>query len=135
MNAALARRQAALAGVALVGALGAIALSRVGDDSERRSAAAEAAVEWETARASPSSSRPPSQPPAASRSRRRRVGIAHPVLPCGAKLVLDYQGQQSQADVVESGPVEAGRAFELTPALAQQLGVSGTATVRWRFAE
>ena len=54
------------------------------------------------------------------------LGIAHPVLPCGAKLVLEYQGRQAQADVVENGPVEAGRAFELTPALAQQLGVAGT---------
>ena len=63
------------------------------------------------------------------------VGIAHPVLPCGAKLLLEHQGRQAQADVVERGPVDAGQVFELSPALAQELGVVGKATVRWRFAE
>jgi hypothetical protein len=63
------------------------------------------------------------------------VGITHPVLPCGAKLVLELQGRQAQADVVEQGPVAEGQAFALSPALARQLGVAGEATVRWRFAE
>ena len=134
MNAALARRQAALAGVALVGALGAIALSRIGDDSDAAAASA-GRPRVGTARASRSSSRPPSPPPAAVTVTPQTLGIAHPVLPCGAKLVLEYQGRQAQADVVENGPVEAGRAFDLTPALAQQLGVAGPATVRWRYAE
>jgi hypothetical protein len=63
------------------------------------------------------------------------LGIAHPVLPCGAKIVLEHQGRRAQADVVERGPVATGHAFELTPALAQGLSVAGEATVRWRFAE
>jgi hypothetical protein len=63
------------------------------------------------------------------------VGVAHPVLPCGAKLLLQLQGRQAQAEVVLTGPVAAGRSFELSPGLAQQLGVAGEATVRWRFAE
>ena len=133
MNAALARRQAALAGVALVGALGAIALSRVGDDSEA-APPPPSAVEWNSA--SVAIFEPAPEPTSCGITvTPQTLGIAHPVLPCGAKLVLEYQGQQSQANVVESGPVEAGRAFELTPALAQQIGVSGTATVHWRYAE
>ena len=48
MNAALARRQAALAGVALAGALGAIALTHVGDGSSEPPAR-QAVVEWEEA--------------------------------------------------------------------------------------
>ena len=76
-----------------------------------------------------------SRPPAASRSTAGTVGIAHPVLPCGAKLVLEHQGRQARAAVVEQGPVDPSRAFELSPALAQQLGVTGETAVRWRFAE
>ena len=49
MNAALARRQAALAGVALLGALGAIALSRLDHDSEAAPPPPAAGVEWKTA--------------------------------------------------------------------------------------
>ena len=63
------------------------------------------------------------------------LGVAHPVLPCGAKLVVEHQGPQGRADVVERGPVATGLAFELSPALAQALGVTGVTTVRWRFAE
>ena len=47
MNPALARRQVALAGVALIGALGAIALSRIGEDAPPPPA--RPAVEWQQA--------------------------------------------------------------------------------------
>jgi hypothetical protein len=134
MNAALARRLAALAAVALVGALGVIALSRIGDDSDAAPPPPAAAVEW--ASASVAVFEPTSAPTACGVTVTPQTpGIAHPVLPCGAKLVLEYKGQQAEADVVERGPVDAGRAFELSPALAKQLGVAGNATVRWRYAE
>ena len=133
MNAALARRQAALAGVALVGALGAIALSRLDDDSDAAPPPT-AGVEWELA--SVSVFEPAAEPTACGVTVTvETAGVAHPVLPCGAKLLLEHQGRQAQADGVEQGPVDPGQAFELTPALAQQLGVAGEATVRWRFAD
>jgi hypothetical protein len=133
MNAGLARRQAALAGVALVGALGAIALSRLGDDSDAAPPPT-AVVEWETA--SVGVFEPTPDPTMCGINvTADTVGIAHPVLPCGAKLLVEHQGRRAQADVVERGPVDAGQAFELSPALAQQLGVPGEATVRWRFSE
>ena len=134
MNAALARRQAALAGVALVGALGAIALSRVGDDSDAAPPTPTAGVEWETAGVAVFEPSP--EPTACGVTvTAQTAGIAHPVLPCGAKLVLEHQGRQAHADVVEQGPVDPGQSFELSPALAEQLGVLGEGTVRWRFAE
>jgi hypothetical protein len=135
MNAALARRLAALAAVALVGALGVIALSRIGDDSDAAPPPPPAgSVEWASASVAVFE---PSSAPTACRVTvtPQTPGIAHPVLPCGVKLVLEYKGQQAEADVVERGPVDAGRAFELSPALAKQLGVAGNATVRWRYAE
>lgn len=132
MNARLVRRQAALAGVALVGALGAIALSQIGDDSEAAPPPTSAVV-WESASAGVFT--PPAEPTECGVTvTQETVGIAHPVLPCGAKLVVEHRGRTAEADVVSRGPVEAGRTFDLSPALAQELGVSGTTTVRWRFA-
>jgi hypothetical protein len=133
MNARLARRQAALAGVALVGALGAIALSRLGGDSEAAPPPT-AVAGWETAEVAVFE--PTAEPTACGVTvTAETLGIAHPVLPCGAKVVVEHQGRQSPADVVARGPVEAGETFELSPALARRLGVAGEATVRWRFAE
>lgn len=134
MDAGLARRQAALAGVALVGALGAIALSQVGGDSEAAPPPPTATVEWESAQVGVFE---PSAGPTTCgvTVTAETVGITHPVLPCGAKLLVEHQGRQAEADVVERGAVDVGLAFDLSPALAQQLGVAGEATVRWRFSE
>ena len=132
MNAVLARRWAALAAVALVGALGAIVLSRFDDDSDTTPPPT-AVAEWETAPVGIFQPAPEQTACGVTVNGQTR-GIAHPVLPCGAKLLLEHQGRQAQADVLEQGPVAAGRAFELSPALAQELGVAGETTVRWRFA-
>jgi hypothetical protein len=133
-NAVLARRQAALAALALVAAIGAIALSRLGDDSDGAAPPPTAVVEWETAQVA--IFEPAAEPTVCDVTVTAQTrGIAHPVLPCGAKLVLEYQGRQAEVDVVQRGPVASGHAFELSPALGQQLGVAGEATVRWRFAE
>jgi hypothetical protein len=133
MNAALARRQAGLAGVALLGALGAIALTHIGDGSSERPAR-QAVVDWQEAQVATF--------PVTDQRTACRVtlaptsfGLAHPVLPCGAKLLIDYQGRRAKAEVVDKGSVGQGRSFDLTPALAEQLGITGEATVRWRFAE
>jgi hypothetical protein len=133
MNAALARRQAALAGVALVGALGAIALTRISDGSSEPPARP-AVVAWEEAQVA---TFPVTAEPTACgvTLAPNSFGVAHPVLPCGAKLLIDYQGRRAETEVVERGPVDAGRSFDLTPALAQQLGIAGEATVRWRFSD
>ena len=134
MNAVLSRRQAALAAVALVAALGVIALSRLNDDSDSAAPPPTAEVEWETAQVAIFA--PAAEPTACGVTVTPQTqGIAHPVLPCGAKLLLEHDGRQAQADVVLQGPVASGRAFELSPALARELGVGGETTVRWRFAE
>jgi hypothetical protein len=134
MDAGLARRQAALAGVALVGALGAIALSQVGGDSEASAPPPTATVAWETATVGvfEAGSGPTTCGVTVTAE---TAGIEHPVLPCGARVLVERQGRQARADVVERGPVPSDHAFDLSPALAQQLGVAGEATVRWRFAE
>ena len=62
------------------------------------------------------------------------LGVGHPVLPCGAKLFLRYGGKTVLTQVVDRGPYAPDREFELTPALAELLGLSGIQTIRWSFA-
>jgi hypothetical protein len=62
------------------------------------------------------------------------LGVAHPVLPCGAKLFIRYGGKTVLTDVVDRGPLAPGSEFEVTPALADLLGLSGVQRIRWSFA-
>ena len=62
------------------------------------------------------------------------IGVAHPVLPCGAKLELEFDGKHVFTRVIDRAPSVPGRTFDLTHALARLLGVQGTQTIRWRFA-
>jgi hypothetical protein len=64
----------------------------------------------------------------------RSLGITHPVLPCGAKLVLRNGGTQVLTQVIDNRLVEPGRQLEVTPALARMLDLSGTEEIEWRFA-
>ncbi|HVV56853.1 MAG TPA: septal ring lytic transglycosylase RlpA family protein [Gaiellaceae bacterium] len=62
------------------------------------------------------------------------VGIAHPTLPCGTWLYVSYQDTHVLAQVIDRGPYEPGRAFDVTDALAGELGLDGVRTVRWSYA-
>ena len=62
------------------------------------------------------------------------LGVTHPVLPCGAKVVLRYGDTQVLTEVIDNQLVEAGRQLEVTDALASMLGLDGTVELEWRFA-
>jgi hypothetical protein len=62
------------------------------------------------------------------------TGVAHPSLPCGAKIFLAFGNSEVLTQVIERGPYVPGRGLDLTPALAARLGFQGSAEVRWRFA-
>ena len=62
------------------------------------------------------------------------LGATHPVLPCGAKVVLRYRDTQVLTEVIDNALVEPGRQLEVTEALASMLGVDGTVELEWRFA-
>lgn len=62
------------------------------------------------------------------------LGVVHPVLPCGAKLFVEFEGKRVYTQVVDRGPVPASVDFDLTAALADKLGLAGTRDVRWAFA-
>lgn len=61
-------------------------------------------------------------------------GIAHPVLPCGAKIYLSYRGRVVLTQVIDRGPYAPGREFDLTQALAAHLGLTGVQRIRWAYA-
>jgi hypothetical protein len=132
MNALLLQRQAALAGVALLAALGALALG--GEDAtgrEQSEPVVTVALKWRTASVGVSRRRASGCEERADES---TVGVVHPVLPCGAKLVVQGDGEAVRTEVVGSGPVGLEHDFDLTPPLAARLGVQSEGRIRWRFA-
>lgn len=62
-------------------------------------------------------------------------GVAHPTLPCGARIIVEYRGQRVLTQVVDRGPYESGRQFDVTDALARRLGLEGVQTVHWSYAQ
>lgn len=62
-------------------------------------------------------------------------GIAHPTLPCGARIIIEYRGQRVLTQVVDRGPYQPGRQFDVTDALARKLGLEGVQTVHWSYAQ
>ncbi len=62
-------------------------------------------------------------------------GVAHPTLPCGARIFVTYRGKTVLVQVVDRGPYVPGRQFDLTDALARQLGLSGVQQIHWSYAQ
>jgi hypothetical protein len=61
-------------------------------------------------------------------------GVAHPTLPCGARIFVTFHGHTVLVPVVDRGPYTAGRQFDLTDALARRLGLSGVQEIHWSYA-
>jgi rare lipoprotein A (peptidoglycan hydrolase) len=125
-------RAALLAGLALLGV--AIALA-VAHDKQHKSSLPTPAGQWYAATAAPYS-------PSKKRQKTAcgvvigptTAGVAHPVLPCGAKIYIEFNGKQVLTQVVDRGHTAPGRTFDVTQALAKLLDLQGTQTIRWRFA-
>ncbi len=138
MTPAVVQRAVVLAGVALLAAVGALALSGAGEPAtatgEPRSVPT-ADGGWYTALAA-------SRGPARDAERTtcglvltgRSLGVTHPTLTCGAKIVVSYDDTQVLTEVIDTRLQEPGRQFELTEALARRLELEGTQEIRWRFA-
>jgi rare lipoprotein A (peptidoglycan hydrolase) len=131
MRPPIAYRAAALAAVALVAAAGALAVR--GGGKSKTSTLPPGAGPWYSVLAAPYQPKAGKRGLCGVRIGPKTIGVAHPTLPCGIKIYIEYGGKEVLAQVVDRGPPVAGRAFDLTPALAQELGVHGTQTVRWRY--
>jgi hypothetical protein len=62
------------------------------------------------------------------------VGVGHPRLPCGVRIVVEFHGVDVSTRVIDRGAVVPGHDFDLTQALARELDLHGTQTIHWRFA-
>jgi hypothetical protein len=62
------------------------------------------------------------------------LGVTHPVLPCGAKLVLRRGDTLVLTEVIDNVLTDPERQLEVTPKLADMLGLRGTEELEWRFA-
>jgi rare lipoprotein A (peptidoglycan hydrolase) len=126
-------RAAILAAVALVAIAVAVALSQ--HSNSKTSTLPTAAGDWYTALAAPyTPSTRHTKSACGVAIDAKTVGVAHPRLPCGVKLYVEYKGTQVLTQVIDRGPATPGREFDLTQALAKILHVQGTQTIQWRFA-
>ncbi|MDP9304094.1 MAG: septal ring lytic transglycosylase RlpA family protein [Actinomycetota bacterium] len=140
MNAPLVQRALWLAGITLIAALVALAITRRDAGSNRNLPSAIVVPGtkngYYTARAAPYG-------PTAGHRRTAcgkpflatTEGVAHPVLPCGVRLYIRFQGREVLTQVVDRGPNVPGRDLDITKALANRLDLHGTQTVQWRFAK
>jgi len=139
VNAPLVQRALWLAGITLLAALVALAITRrdAGGNRNLPKAIAVPGTKngYYTAKAAPYGPTPAiGEPPAASPSwRRPRSGPS--VLPCGVRLYIRFQGREVLTQVVDRGPNVPGRDLDITKALANRLDLHGTQTVQWRFAK
>lgn len=62
------------------------------------------------------------------------LGVTHPVLPCGAKVILRSGDTQILTEVIDNALAEPGRQLEVTEELARMLRIDGTVELEWRFA-
>ncbi len=140
MTAPLLQRAFWLAGITLVAAIAALAITRRDAGSDRNLPGAIAVPGTEngyyTAKAAPYG------PTAAHRRTAcgkpflpTTEGVAHPVLPCGVRLYIRFQGREVLTQVVDRGPNVPGRDLDITKALANRLDLHGTQTIQWRFAK
>jgi len=137
VSARVAQRLLALGATALLAGLAAIAVveQRQADPAQPTRSAIAAGGGWYEALAAP-------RPPLEDAERTtcglvltgRSLGVTHPVLPCGAKLLVRYGGDTVLTEVIDNELVASGRQFELTPELARLVGLDGTQEVEWRYA-
>lgn len=132
MSARLAQREIVLAGIALLAAVVALAvvLTRSGDgDALPRPVGA-----WSTVLAGVRAPGGFGKKTACGQVLQpETAGVAHAVLPCGAKIFLAYGGKTVLTQVIDR-PSAPGRALELTAPLAARLDLRGVRAVRWAYA-
>ena len=139
MNPQLVQRAVWLAGITLIAAIVAVAITRRDFGNNRNLPGAVVVPGTQNgyyiAKAAPYG-------PTATRRRtacgkpflKTTEGVAHPVLPCGVRLYIRFHGREVLTQVVDRGPNVPGRDLDLTKALANRLDLHGTQTIQWRFA-
>jgi hypothetical protein len=61
-------------------------------------------------------------------------GVANPVIPCDTKIYIQFGDTQALTQVLARGPASSSADFEISPSLAQKLGLHGNQLIGWRYA-
>jgi len=134
VNPGIAKRTVALAGVALLVALVTLALRSPRRHHDEHGLPQPAST-WYTALAAPyNPARTRTRTACGQRLDAKTLGVAHPVLPCGARIYISYGGHKVLTQVIDRGPNAPGREFNVTKALADEIGLHGTKRIRWSYA-
>jgi hypothetical protein len=131
------QRVVGLAAVALLAAVVALAVSARGDSKRATTLAQRVPAPgggWYHATAGVARPRLGAHTACGHVLRPTTKGIADPVLPCGAKIFIGFGKTEVLTQVIDRGPSVPGRRFDLTRALADELGIRGVQPVRWAFA-
>ena len=135
--AAFGQRLVVLAAVALLSAIAAAAIVEQRDSNEGAAAltSAPAPAGWNVAFAGSRGATGDAQRTTCGQVLApQSLGVTHPVLPCGAKVILRTGDTQVLSEVIDNALVEPGRQLEVTEALATMLEIDGTVELEWRFA-
>jgi rare lipoprotein A (peptidoglycan hydrolase) len=137
VNPALAQREIALAGVALLAVVAAVAITTVARSTDDPAAGSQPlATEWYRALAGPYDFPEDAEQTACGHPADESTrGVAHPVLPCGAKITILFGDRAILTQVVDRGPGVPGREFDVTRPLAREIGLTSIQPIQWRFAE
>lgn len=138
MTAASAQRQLALAAIALLAGIVALALTSNSKGQKITGLPQPVPVAgggWYTALAGAEQPRYGRRTRCGVVLKPGTVGVTDSVLPCGILLYVSYKDSAHiLTHVIDRRPVVPGRKFDLTPRLAEQLGVDGVQRIRWVFA-
>ena len=137
MSAAVSRRLLVLAAAALLAGLVALAVQeqRGADTAQAAALGAAAPGGWyEALAASRGSAGDAERTTCGLTLTSRSLGVTHPVLPCGTKVLIRYGDETLLTEVIDTKLKSPGNQFELTEGIARRLGLDGIQRVQWRFA-
>ncbi|MSO95264.1 MAG: hypothetical protein EXQ81_05645 [Thermoleophilia bacterium] len=139
MQAAVAQRLLCLAAVALLGGVVALAvIERQGDDAAAtptpEGSAAAGGGWYEGLAGSRGQAGDAERTTCGQILTGNSYGVSHPVLPCGAKLLIRFGDRIVFTEVIDNRLKSAGRQFEFTDRLAREIGLDGIQEIDWRFA-
>jgi hypothetical protein len=137
LSPSLAQREVVLAGVALLAALVAIAFTspRASDNGGHLKPVYVPGGGWYTALAGARPVRYGTRTNCGVMLRPATRGVVDSVLPCNIKLFVSFGGSaRILTQVVARRAVVPGRRFDVTPALAEDLGIEGIQRIKWVYA-
>jgi hypothetical protein len=138
VNAASVQRQVALAGVALLAAIVALVLTSHDNGQAVTGLPQPVPVgggSWYTALAGAEQPRYGRRTKCGYVLKPSTEGLTDSVLPCGILIYVAYKNSAHiLTRVIDRRPVLPGRKFDLTPRLAEELGIDGVQRIRWVYA-